>query len=313
MTTARLTGQTLWITDQFSGTVSALNANRMAFQREALLAPRSARGVVQLGRDLWITSEDALSGGGRLRLERYDARSARRAGRAVPLGRASDYAMAFTRGSLWVLTASDLIRLTPTAPRSALDSPARKVRLPRAYVAGPLGAATWRAHVMGVPLTFKTSAFAWIAVIPLADSLTLLAAHERQAELDITAPRQVFVSDQGVRTVGTPQQLLAALRQNQHIHISPVRRVLIGGRRALQFEVRASHPVAHPEVCGPVPCTLLFPNQESTIAAAAGGVMRLSLLRSAGRTIVIAEGGDGGDLAALALTAAVTSTLQFPS
>jgi hypothetical protein len=198
-------------------------------------------------------------------------------------------------------------------PRSQLAPPARIGTSPYAFVPGPLPAATWRSTVFAVPVTFRTPAFAWFGVFPLPDSLTLLAARERRAELDITVPRQVFATDQALRAVGDPAHLLAVLRKNRRLLVGAVRHVVVGGRPALQFELRTNHPVPHPEVCGPRPCALLIPIQEGTIALAEGDVVRLSLLRSAGRTIVVSEGGEGYDRAALALTLSLLRTFRFPA
>jgi hypothetical protein len=97
--------------------------------------------------------------------------------------------------------------------------------------------------------------------------------------------------------------------------IGSVHHVTIGGRPALQFTVRADRPARHPEVCGPLACTLLFPIHDATDAVGSGQVIRLSLLRSAGRTLVVEESGgeNGGDLAGLARSATLLRTVRFRS
>jgi hypothetical protein len=308
--TTALDGSTLWITDRFIGTVSALGTERMAFTRQALLAPASAHGVLTVGSDVWVTASDGVAGNGRLRVERFDSRSGRHAGGAVVLGKSVDTGMTLGLGSLWVTTTTNLIRLAPAAPRPAPEPSARIGPSPHAFVPGPLGAGTWRARFVA-PFTFSTPAFAWFGVSVAPDSVTLLAAGERYAELDIDAPRQVFASDGSVRDVRDPARLLKLLRQNARLIVGVVHHVVIGGRPALQFELRARRPVRHPEVCGPRPCVLLYSVRVYTSTLKSGDVGRFSLLRSAGRTIVIAEGGNGEDPAALATTAALLGTIRF--
>ena len=79
----------------------------------------------------------------------------------------------------------------------------------------------------------------------------------------------------------------------------------------MQFSLRARDPVSHPEVCGPFPCVLLFPTKDSTDAIASGDVIRMSLLRSAGHTVVIVEGGNGDDEKAFAETASLLRAVHF--
>jgi hypothetical protein len=311
MTTAALAGGTLWVTDRYDGTVTPLNAERMAFDREAVQAPRSARGALTLGGDLWITSSSALTSGGNLRLERIDPRSGRRSGRGVVLGKTIDFGAVAGFHSLWIVTAKSLIRLAPATPRPALAPSAPSGTSPRVFRAGPLAAATWRTAVFAAPLTFSTPAFAWIALYPQADSLSVLSTRRRFAELDLTLPRQVFATDATVRDVHDAARALKAFQANPHLQVGAVHRVVIGGRPALQFEVRARDPAQHPEVCGPTPCTFLFPAKDATFAVSKGDVARISLLTSAARVVLVIEGGDGDDKVALSETAALLRTFHF--
>ena len=304
-----LTGSTLWITDRFNGTVSPLDAERMSFARQAIQAPRSTAFVLAAGSDIWVTAGDGLGMDARLRVERFDSRSGRRAGRAVTIGKSVGYSMKAALGSIWVLTPTGLIRLAPTTPRPALDLPAPAAAAPRTLVPGPLGAGTWRSAAFAAPFTFSPPAFAWLAVFPRPDTIELIATGDRFAELDISAPRQVFTTDKQLRAVGSPEVLLDVLRRDPRLRVGPVRRVVIGGRPAFQFELRVRRPTLHSDVCGPERCVLLFPLQEGTIAPAEDDVARFSLLRSAGRTLVIVEAGN--DREALTATESLLRTFHF--
>jgi hypothetical protein len=309
-----LHGHTLWIPDGLNGTVSALDAESMLFARPPLLAPRAAYGVLPLGRDLWVTSTDTLDADGRLRIERFDAQSGRRVGDAVVVGsHGSSILSAF--GSLWVFTRTTVVRVAPTRPRPGLAQPGPSSPAPHALRPGPLEAATWRTPAFVAPFTLSTPAFVWLADYPESDSVTLDTTTGVAADLEIDAPLQVFSNDKSVHAIGSPANLLRLLRGNPHLVIGSVHHVTIGGRPALQFTVRAHRPAHHPEVCGPLACTLLFPIHDATDAVGSGQVIRLSLLRSAGRTLVVEESGgeNGGDLAGLARSATLLRTVRFRS
>ena len=303
-TTIRLGGGTLWITDRFSGTVSALDADRMAFVREALHLPRSAFDVVPAAPDLWITAATETS---IMRVERFDARTGRRAGRAVELGR-DNGRLGFGLGSLWAATGKDLVRLAPTMPRPPLGRGASTQRSPRTFRPGPLSAGPWRTDAFLAPFTFSPPAFTWLGVAPGPDVVGLIQTGGRRIELDVIAPRQAFAEGTTVRPVTNPAGVLKLLRANRHLRVGVVEHVEIGGRPALQFVLRNRDPVRHPDVCGPRPCTLLFPSRESTLALLGNDVFRLSLLTSAGHTLVVAE---GYDEAALAQTEPLLRTFRF--
>jgi hypothetical protein len=87
--------------------------------------------------------------------------------------------------------------------------------------------------------------------------------------------------------------------------------VLVGGVRALQFKLEAVHPGRHPEVCGPVPCVLIFPIQEGTNRLEEGHPVRISLVSSAGHVLVIAEDSDAYNPVALRATASLLRTFRF--
>jgi hypothetical protein len=302
-----LDGGTLWIADRFDGTVSALDADRMTFRRPALLVSRSARGVLAEGPDLWVTASAHLSSGP-LRLERFDARSGQRVGRAVIVG-AEGGDLDFGLGSLWVLTDGTLTRLSPTTPRPALHPVRLLGPSPRALTPGPLAAGDWRTTAFSPRFTFSTHAYDWRSSFEEPDYVELVATGEPTADVEIAAPSQVFARD-GVqlRPVGTPANLLEILRRNPRLRIGAVHRVSVGGRPALQFDLRTRRAVLHPEVCGPHPCVLLFPVDEATLGPSASDDLHLSLLRSAGRTVVISEKGDSTGLAA---STSLLGTVRF--
>jgi hypothetical protein len=143
--------------------------------------------------------------------------------------------------------------------------------------------------------------------------VSLTATRDRPDELDIMAPRQIFVTDGALQDIGNPAQVLNTLRHNPHLRIGSVRHTVIGGRPALQFELQTRHAESNPDVCGPNPCVILFPLDEATETLGNGDVSRISLLRSSGRTLVVLEGGFRDDRAGLAATAALLRTLHFKS
>jgi hypothetical protein len=300
----------LWIPDLINGTLARLDATRMVFTGEARRMSRSVTGVGVMGSDIWVATTASFGREGQVRLERLDSRSQRRAGSSVTLGKGSAYALRSARGSLWIMTQTAIVRLRPAAPRPPLQPRARRdTASPRALIPGPLAAGKWRTRTFVAPFTFATPAFAWLAVDPSPVAVSLMATHALRAELDISAPRQVFTDDSTVRTVRGPDDLLAVLRANPRVAIGAVRHLAIGGRPAVQFDLRVNHPVKHPDVCGPDPCTLLFPLPQLTIALTEGDDTRMTLLRSNGRTIVVSE--DGENAAALELTASLLRTVRF--
>jgi DNA-binding beta-propeller fold protein YncE len=282
-----LDGSTLWVTDRYNGTLSALDAHRLVFTRPPVSTPRSSQGVLAVGRDVWVTVTDTLDTKGPLRVERFDARSGLRAGEAVAVGRDGS-PLSFALGSLWVFTRTTVFRLAPAEPRPALQPRAHGGRPPHALRPGPLRAGTWTTRAFVVPFTFSTSAFVWLANYPEPDSVELDTTGGRDADVNLSTPRQAFATDNALRSVGRPADLLQMLRTNPHLVVGTVRRVLIGSRPALQFELRPRKPIRHPEVCGPLPCVLLFPVQDGTEALSKGQMVRMSLLRASGRTVVIA-------------------------
>ena len=308
----QLAGDTLWITDRYDGTVSPLSADRMVFSREAIHAQRSAFGMASVGPDLWVAVSSALGETGQMRVERFDTRTGRRVGTAVRVGTEGGR-ISLGAGSIWVSSRANLTRLAPTVPRPALAALARDTTSPRVLRAGPLNSGRWKSGAFAVPLTFSTPAFRWLAMFPQPDSAVFLGAAGQRAELNVSAPRQVFVNDRNVRPVPAPAALLKVLRANPRLSVGTVRHLVIGGRPALQFLLRARHAVRHPEVCGPQPCVLLFPIQEGTAVSTPGDVTRLTLLTSSGRTLVISENVDGYDRAALASTASLLKSFRFPA
>jgi hypothetical protein len=61
------------------------------------------------------------------------------------------------------------------------------------------------------------------------------------------------------------------------------------------------------------PCVLLFPLHDGTAAIVAGDVIRISLVRSARRTLAIEEDAHGAGTGGLAATAALLRTFRFAS
>jgi hypothetical protein len=306
-----LHGNTLWISDRFNGTVSPLDASRMRFTREPLQLPRAAYSVLTVGSDLWVTASDSIDERGRLRLERFDAATGRRAGTPVEVGKGRG-GLISGLGSLWVGTNAAVFRLVPTTRRPSLGPATHPGPGPRPFVAGPLAAATWRTTGFVVPASFSTTAFAWIGVHPEPDSIAIQLAAPREGGLDLDAPTQMFNADgRSLVPVGTPAKVLATFRKNPHLRVGPVRHLMVGGRPALQFDLRAHTAPRNPDICGPFRCVLLYPTQESTEAVSAGDVSRTTLVRIAGRTIIIAESGDGA--AERRATAALLRTFRFRS
>ena len=300
----------LWIPDPINGTLSRLDATRMVFTGEALRMNRAVTGVAVMGSDIWVAASASLGRDGQVRLERLDSRSQRRAGSSVTLGKGFAYALRSARGSLWVMTQTAIVRLRPAVPRPPLQPRSRRdTAPPHRLIPGPLAAGKWRSKSFVAPFTFATPAFAWLSVDPTPVSVSLLATRALQAELDLAVPRQVFADDLTVRTVRGPDDLLAVLRANPRLALGAVRHLVIGGRPALQFDLRVNHPLKHPDVCGPQPCTLLFPLPQLTIALTEGDVTRMTLLRSHGRTIVISESGQ--EPGVLELTASLLRTIRF--
>jgi hypothetical protein len=310
-----LDGKALWIPDGFAETVSALDATRMRFDRPALLAARSPASVVPVGADLWVVAYAGL-GSGPLRLERFDARSGKRTGSTVTLGVGGrlvtvDYGL----GSLWVTTAAGLVRLGLGQPRAAVEPSNPPERSPRRLTPGPLPPGVWRPAQFAAPFTFSTSraGYAWFASYPFSDTVYLSTTHDHFAELAITAPRQIFATDRSLRDVDSPRELLSVLRHNTRLQLSRVRHILIGGRPAWQSDIRVSHAVHHPAVCGPTPCVLEFPLEDATTVLPADDVARIAALRSSGRTLVITESAPADDPAGLATATALLRTFHFNS
>ena len=306
-----LDGKTLWVTDAFNGTVSALDAEQMVVRREAIKAPRSAYGLAVTGSHVWTTSVADFHENGPVRLERFETHSSRREGKAVKVGAGGGDALQFALGSLWVTTETALVRLTPNPPPPAPEPAGFERNSTRAFAPGPMPSATWRTTTFAAPFTFSTTAFAWIGVFPTFDGVDLIATGEQETHLDIYAPRQVYDASRKPRPVTGPSALLKALRDNPRLIVGPVHHVAVGGRPAMQFELRARRPAAIPDVCGARHCVLLFPLKDNTVWLLRGDVVRFSLLRSGGRTIVISEGGDGYDKASLATTASALKTFRF--
>jgi hypothetical protein len=307
-----LDGGTLWITDRINGTVSALDAERMKFTRPPLLTPRASYGVLPVGGDLWITVTDSLDSTGPLRVERFDARSGRPIGDALAVGTHGS-SMLYAFGSLWVFTRTAVVRLAPSNARLEGRQPISASGSPHALRPGPLEEGTWSTPAFAAPFTVSTRAFVWLASNPQPDSVELDTTSGVDASLSIAAPRQVFATDKLVRKIGTPASLLRLLRTNPHLLVGAVDHIRVGGHPALRFTLRAQRPAHHSEVCGPLACTLLFPVRDATYTVASGEVLRLSLLRAAGRTLVIFEGGgeNGGNPIGLAESAALLRTVHF--
>lgn len=307
-----LQGDVVWFPDFANHTVSALDAESMSFHREAIVTPGHPMSVLPLGAELWVASSNALSLQGLLRLDRFDARSGRRSERGVPLGRGVVYAMAPHAGSIWVLTSTTLIKLEPHAPHRGLESPNPvDHRALRQFRTGPLAAGTWQTTLFAKPLTFSTREFAWIGNNSSADSFSIIAARATFAALDVSAPRQVYAPDGSTRNLTTPARLLTEFRRHPHLRVGVVHHVLIGGERALQFKLEATHAGRHPEVCGPVPCELIFPIQEGTNRLEAGHPVRISLVSIAGRVLVFAEDSNAYNPVALRATASLLRTFRF--
>ena len=305
-----LAGNTLWISDRFNGTVSGLDAERMDFRREAVATPVAALGLSAVGSDLWVAASDELSNG-RVRIERLDARSGRRVGRALVIG-PNGLGMAVGLGSIWLMTDTDIVRIVPSPRQAALAPVPRLSASPQALAPGPLRGGTWRSTAIVTPFTFAVPAFKWLSIVPGPDAAWLQTVGSRYAELAVNVPREVFAADGGpLVKVGSPANLLAVVRRNPHFVVGAVHHATIGGRPALQFELRARNAARHAEVCGPHPCVLLFPVRDATIAIPSGELARVALLSSRGRTVAIVEGGNGDDRKALAESASVLRTFHF--
>jgi hypothetical protein len=308
-----LVGDTLWLSDAFDGTVSPLSAERMTFEREALHPARMTMGEIGVGGDVWVKTTRTLGDTGPEYLERFDGATGARRGRPVPVGR-NGQALTFARGSIWIATATELLRLAPatgtgaTSGASAGTSGARV----RALVAGPLPAGKWHTSNFAVPFAFTTPALDWLAVYPLPDSIALAGARQLEVAVGFWAPRQIFVSDDAKQAaVTTPQQVLEVLQHNARLRVIVRPAVEVGGEQALRVEIVARNPRPHPEVCGPDPCVLLFPTQNSTQAVTAGKWHQLLILQHGARTVVVTEDGAGDHRRAELQATRLLSTLRF--
>ncbi|MDP9255992.1 MAG: hypothetical protein M3Q31_05490 [Actinomycetota bacterium] len=293
-----LQGKTLWVSDRGGGAATPINADSMTFRR-SLQIKRVAVNVATSSSDTWVMSGDS-EGTGTLRLARFDAHSGRQAGRPLALGSSTGGLLAVRPEAVWAVT-DKLLRLAPTTPRPALAA-APNTRQPRRMESGPLLAGKWRAGSFAVPFTFSVPAFRWSGAYPLADSLSFLATHGKRAELDLFAPRTVWVNDTKAEPVSGPTKLLAQMRANPGLRVSNVKRIEIGGRPAIRFRLSVRRALPHSDLCGGR-CVPVFTVPFSTFVAFPGELDNFTFLASRGRTIIIAEsGGRPEDYAALLRT-----------
>jgi hypothetical protein len=308
-----LSGNTLWLTDVFNGTVSPLSAERMRFEREAVRPARMTMGEISVDDDIWVKTTKTLGDLGPEYLERFDGRTGRRLGLPVAVGK-NGQALTYARGSLWIATATTLMRLVPTAGKltsSDVGDGAPRGSGPRALVAGPLHAGRWRTSLFAAPFTFSTTELDWLAVYPLPDSVMLAGARSVQVTIGVATPRQVFASDSTLVDVRSPAQILQVFQRNPRLRVVTQGTVLVGGHPALRIQLSTRNPKRHPEVCGPQRCVFLFPSQNMTDAITPAGWHELLLLRAGRRTVVIDVEGPDDHGAAEAAAARLLGTVRW--
>jgi hypothetical protein len=288
-----LQGQILWITDRDDGTATSLNADTMTFRGRTAHVKGIGGGVDAAVRDVWFTFASSLDAGASFRLARVDPRSGRTAGRSVTLDAAAvgttGGRVTVTPTGVWVIAKNQLVRLAATSSRSA---PAPTVKSPPPYPleAGPLTAGRWRTHAFAVTTSFSVANLRWIASIPQGDHLNFIPTQGAGREVDIMAPRRVWVSNTELRAIDTAEHLYAQMRSNPRLIIANVRRLQFDRRPAIRFIVKLRRNLASSALCGG-PCVPLFPLRTEQIAATASDAGRFTLLTVGKRTIVILESG----------------------
>jgi len=287
-----LRGRTLWVTSG-DGAISSIDATAMTLRGGVARVEGIAGGVDAGARDVWVTYGDSLDSGAALSLARVDPSSSGLAGRPATLRAAAvgitDGRVTATSAGVWVIAQNELLRLSATSPRTA-PAPIEGRSQPYPLAAGPLGAGRWRTRAFAVPASVSVPSLRWIATRPQGDDLNFVPVAGAGREVDILAPRQVWVTDTQLRAIDGAEHLYAQLRSNPKLVIANVQRLHVGGRPAIRFTVRIRTKLASAALCG-APCVPIFPLQITKIAAGASDAGRFTVLDVGKRTIVILESG----------------------
>jgi streptogramin lyase len=282
---AGLVGDRLWVPDAVSGAVHVLGTDLGHPARDVLL-PGPAAGVVGLSGGAWVVVNDRPQPDVPARLLRIDPASGRQIGAPLKLGRAGAWP-AVGGGALWVTEGARhaVLRIVPVAPA---PRPGRDLSAPRDGSAhpGPLRGRV-NARVGGVRFSATAPDGEWVGVVaePIFGGQRF---HEPDVGFNVMVPKQLLEADGGVTPARDARGVIDHLRHHRGLRATAVRRVRLGGRPALQVELRARRYSGTPPFCSAA-CTPTIADGPVTNAVQAPSTVRVTALDVDGHPFVITE------------------------
>jgi hypothetical protein len=303
---AGLVGDRLWVPDAVSGAVHVLGTD-LGHPAGDVLLTGPAAGVVGLSGAAWVIVNDRPQPDVPARLLRVDPSSGRQIGAPLKLGRAGAWP-AVGGGALWVTEGARhaVLRIVPTAPA---PRPGRDLSAPRDGTAhpGPIRGRV-NARVEGVRFSAAAPDGDWVGVVaePIFGGQRF---HEPDVGFNVMVPKQLLEADGSVKPVRDAGAVIAHLRHHRGLRATAVRRVRLGGRPALQVEVRARRYSGTPPFCSAA-CTPTIADGPVTNAVQAPSTVRVTALDVDGHAFVVTE--DSGRRGrGLPTTGAMVRTFRF--
>ena len=303
-----LHGELLWVPDRFGNTITPIHARSMTVRGEVVRIP-SPIALATTPDAVWATALASNSRTAPTVLYRLDPAAHKVTGRPVLLGPDIGW-IAAGEGAIWAPSQAKnvLLKVVPTVPAPKPREEPSAVGSPRRLLSGPLAPGTWRDSSFVVPYTVEIPGQGWLALGPDQTFIQLGRMADPDTGVVVAAPVQVYRPNGGIAQARTVDQVIGILRSNPHLVFGQLKRVMIGGRKAVQLSVRVRPYEGYPSFCDET-CVALFGGPQTTFFVEESVPARIALLRRGGHVLAVVE--QGGKQGSFAETEPVARSLRF--
>ena len=286
---------TLWVPDFWGNTVTPVQAATMRLSADVVRMPHPS-ALAATADALWASALVGDDTHTPAALYRIDPASGAMSGRPVPLGPDVGWITA-TDDAVWIPSRSKnaLIKVVPTDPPPRPPGNESAGNAQTRLLSGPLAPGVVRDTAFPLPYELTVSGPGWIGLAPERLIATIGSVEDPATLVMLAAPTQTFRADGGIAPARDAEDILRVLSTNPGLVVSDPRQTTIGGRPAVQVNVRARAVKDYPPFC-PEACVPIFGLPSTTIVVERSKPARIALLRDGKSVVVVVEQGRPGAL-----------------
>jgi hypothetical protein len=285
---------TLWVPDFWGNTVTPVQATTMRLSGDVVRMPHPS-ALAATADAVWASALEGEDPNTPAALYRIDPANGTISGRPVPLGPDVGWITA-TDDAVWVPSRSKkaLIKVLPTEPAPPGDN-ASTTEPSNRLLSGPIPPGLVLDTSFVRPYELTVGGPGWIALGPERLIATIGSIDDPTTIVMLASPTQTFTADGGIAPARDPDEMLRVLSANPNLVVSDPERTTIGGRPAVQVQIRAREVQDYPSFC-PEACVPIFGLPATTIVVERSQPGRITFLRGEGPVVAVIELGGPGAL-----------------